>query len=35
MPWWGWIATGAIILIGEIVISTDFYLVFFAAGAVS
>ena len=33
MPWWGWIAVGSIILIGEIVISTDFYLVFFAAGA--
>ena len=33
MPWWGWIALGAIVLIAEIVASTDFYLVFFAAGA--
>ena len=34
MPWWGWIVLGAIILISEIIVSTDFYLVFFAAGAV-
>ena len=33
MPWWGWIALGAIILISEIIVSTDFYLVFFAASA--
>ena len=33
MPWWGWIVLGAIILISEITVSTDFYLVFFAAGA--
>lgn len=33
MPWWSWIATGALLLIGEIIISTDFYLVFFAAAA--
>ena len=34
MLWWGWIVLGAIILISEIIVSTDFYLVFFAAGAV-
>ena len=34
MSWWGWIALGAIILISEIIVSTDFYLVFFAVGAV-
>lgn len=34
MPWWGWIVLGAIILISEIIVSADFYLVFFAAGAV-
>ena len=33
MPWWGWIVLGAIILISEIIVSTDFYLVFFAASA--
>ena len=33
MPWWSWIALGAIILISEIIVSTDFYLVFFAVGA--
>ena len=35
MSWWGWIALGAIILISEIIVSTDFYLVFFAVGAVT
>ena len=35
MSWWGWIALGAIILISEIIVSTDFYLVFFAIGAVT
>ena len=34
MPWWGWIVLGAIILISEMIVTTDFYLVFFAAGAV-
>ena len=34
MPWWGWIVLGTIILISEIIVSTDFYLVFFAASAV-
>ena len=33
MPWWGWVVLGAILLISEIVLSTDFYLVFFAAAA--
>ena len=33
MPWWGWIALGAIIPISEVIVSTDFYLVFFAAAA--
>ena len=33
MPWWGWIAVGALLLISEVIVSTDFYLVFFAAGA--
>ena len=34
MPWWGWIVLGTVILISEIIASTDFYLVFFAASAV-
>ena len=34
MPWWGWIVIGTVILIFEIIVSTDFYLVFFAASAV-
>ena len=34
MPWWGWIVLGTVILISEIIVSTDFYLVFFAASAV-
>ena len=34
MPWWGWIVLGMVILISEIIVSTDFYLVFFAASAV-
>ncbi len=34
MPWWGWVFIGAVILIAEILVSTDFYLVFFAASAV-
>ena len=31
MPWWGWVVLGSIFLIAETVVSTDFYLVFFAA----
>ena len=34
MPWWGLIVLGTVILISEIIVSTDFYLVFFAASAV-
>ena len=34
MPWWGWIVLGTVILISEIIVSTHFYLVFFAASAV-
>ena len=34
MPWWSWIVLGTVILISEIIVSTDFYLVFFAASAV-
>lgn len=34
MPWWGWIVLGALVLISEVIVSTDFYLVFFAASAV-
>ena len=33
MPWWGWIVLGAVVLLSEVFVSTDFYLVFFAAGA--
>lgn len=29
MPWWAWITLGAGLLAAEIIISTDFYLVFF------
>ena len=34
MPSWGWLVLGAIILISELIVSTDFYLIFFAAAAV-
>ena len=34
MSWWGWLVIGAILLISEMIVSTDFYLVFFAAAAV-
>ncbi len=33
MPWWSWIALGAVLLGAEVVLPTDFYLVFFGAGA--
>lgn len=33
MPWWGWIIVGASLLAAEVALSTDFYLVFFGAGA--
>ena len=34
MPSWGWLVLGAIILISELIVSTDFYLIFFSAAAV-
>ena len=34
MSSWGWLVIGAILLISEMIVSTDFYLVFFAAAAV-
>ena len=34
MSGWGWLVLGAIILISELIVSTDFYLIFFAAAAV-
>ena len=34
MSWWGWLVFGAVILISELIVSTDFYLIFFAAAAV-
>jgi membrane protein implicated in regulation of membrane protease activity len=33
MPWWSWIALGAILLGAEAVLTTDFFLVFFGAAA--
>ncbi len=33
MTWWMWIALGAVFFIAEMVLSTDFYLVFFGASA--
>lgn len=34
MPWWAWIVFGAVLLGAEVVLSTDFYLVFFGAAAI-
>jgi inner membrane protein len=34
MPWWGWVVIGAVLLIAEVVIGTDFWLVFFGAAAI-
>ena len=31
MPWWTWIAAGALLLVAEVVLPTDFFLVFFGA----
>jgi membrane protein implicated in regulation of membrane protease activity len=31
MPWWTWIAAGALLLVFEAVLPTDFFLVFFGA----
>ena len=33
MPWWAWFVLGAALLAAEVVLSTDFYLVFFGAAA--
>jgi len=33
MDWWIWIVAGAVLLVAEVVISTDFYLVFLGAAA--
>jgi len=33
MPWWCWIVLGAALLGAEVVLPTDFFLVFFGAGA--
>ena len=33
MPWWTWIAAGALLLVAEAVLPTDFFLVFFGAAA--
>ena len=33
MPWWTWIAVGALLLVAEAVLPTDFFLVFFGAAA--
>lgn len=34
MPWWGWVAVGAVLLGAEVVLPTDFYLVFFGLSAI-
>lgn len=33
MPWWGWIVFGALLLVLEVVLTTDFFLVFFGVSA--
>lgn len=33
MPWWGWIVIGAVLLVAEVAIGTDFWLVFFGLSA--
>jgi len=33
MPWWAWIVLSAVLLIAEMVVSTDFYLVVLAGAA--
>jgi membrane protein implicated in regulation of membrane protease activity len=35
MPWWGWIVVGAVLLGAEIVVPTDFYLVFLGLSALA
>lgn len=34
MPWWGWLALGAMLLGGEIAVQTDFWLVTVGAAAI-
>ncbi|MGH2570670.1 MAG: NfeD family protein, partial [bacterium] len=34
MPWWSWIVLGAALLGAEVLLATDFYLVFFGVAAV-
>jgi membrane protein implicated in regulation of membrane protease activity len=33
MPWWSWVVVGAVCLAAEVILSTDFFLVFFGASA--
>ena len=33
MPWWGWIIVGAVVLSAELLVPTDFFLVFLGASA--
>ena len=35
MPWWGWIVVGALLLGSEVVITTEFYLVFLGVAALA
>jgi len=35
MPWWGWIATGALLLAGELTVDAEFYLVFLGVAALA
>jgi membrane protein implicated in regulation of membrane protease activity len=35
MPWWGWVVVGAALLGAEIVVPTDFYLVFLGLSALA
>lgn len=34
MPWWGWIVFGAALLVVEVLVTTDFFLIFFGATGV-
>jgi hypothetical protein len=34
MPWWGWIVVGAALLVSEIAVDAQFYLIFFGVAAV-
>ena len=35
MPWWGWIVVGALLLGAELLVPTDFYLVFLGLAALA